>query len=73
MRAVQLHKLRFHQLCRVIVPGNTDGLAGAAYGFHQQVHNLVQRFPVNALDVLAKVFVLDVVHDDLTINLYGAL
>ena len=39
---------------RVIVPGNADGLAGAAYGFHQQVHNLVQRFPVNALDVLAK-------------------
>lgn len=38
-----------------------------------QVHNLVQRFPVNALDVLAKVFVLNVVHDDLTINLYGAL
>ena len=24
-------------------------------------------------DVMAKVFVLDVVHDDLTINLYGAL
>lgn len=73
VRAVQLHKLGFHQLCRVIVPGNADGLAGAAYGFHQQVHNLVQRFPVNALDVLAKVFVLDVVHEDLTINLYGAL
>ena len=32
MRAVQLHKLGFHQLCRVIVPGNADGLAGAAYG-----------------------------------------
>ena len=41
--------------------------------YKRQVHNLVQRFPVNALDVLAKVFVLDVVHDDLTINLYGAL
>ena len=73
VRAVQLHKLGFHQLCRVIVPGNADGLAGAAYSFHQQVHDLVQCFPVNALDVLAKVFVLDVVHDDLTINLYGAL
>lgn len=73
VRAVQLHQLGFHQLGGVIVPGNADGLSGAAYGFHQQVHDLVQHIPVNPLGVLAKVFILDVVLDDLPINLYGAL
>ena len=73
VRTVQLHQLGFHQLGGVIVPGNADGLSGAAYGFHQQVHNLVQHIPVNPLGVLAKVFILDVVLDDLPINLYGAL
>ena len=52
---------------------NADGLSGAAYGFHQQVHNLVHHIPVNPLGVLAKVFILDVVLDDLPINLSGAL
>lgn len=42
-------------------------------GFHQQVHNLVQHIPVNPLGVLSKVFILDVVLDDLPINGYGAL
>ena len=73
VRTVQLHQLGFHQLGGVIVPGNADGLSGAAYGFHQQVHDLVQHIPVNPLGVLAKVFILDVVLDDLPINLYGAL
>ena len=49
VRTVQLHQLGFHQLGGVIVPGNADGLSGAAYGFHQQVHNLVQHIPVNPL------------------------
>ena len=73
VRAVQLHQLGFHQLGGVIVPGNADSLSGAAYGFYQQVHDLVQHIPVNPLGVLAKVFILDVVLDDLPINLYGAL
>ena len=71
--AVQLHQLGFHQLSGVIVPGNADGRSGAAYGFHQQVHDLVQQFPVNPLGVLAKVFILDVILDDFPINRYGAL
>ena len=47
VRTVQLHQLGFHQLSGVIVPGNADGLSGAAYGFHQQVHDLVQHYPSN--------------------------
>ena len=46
MPAVQLHQLGFHQLGGVVVPGHADGLAGAAYGFHQQIHDFVQHFPV---------------------------
>ena len=57
--AVKFHQPRFHQLRGVIVPGNADGLPDAAYGFCQQVHDLVQHIPVNPLGVLAKVFILD--------------
>ena len=33
MLAVQFHKLRFHKLCRVVVPRNPHPLSGGAYGF----------------------------------------
>ena len=46
MFAVQLHKLGFHQLRRIVVTGNTDGLAPGADGFKDQVYNLVQTVAV---------------------------
>ena len=68
MRAVQLHKLAFHQLCRVVIPGNADFLAGAAYRFKHDVHDLVQHFLVHHV-ILAKMLILNVVKDDFTVNL----
>ena len=68
MRAVQLHKLAFHQLCRVVIPGNADFPAGAAYRFKHDVHDLVQHFLVHHV-VLTKMLILNVVKDDFTVNL----
>ena len=42
MLAVQFHKLRFHKLCRVVVPRNPYPLSGGAYGFKHEVYNLVK-------------------------------
>ena len=44
--AVEFHKLGFHQLRRIVVTGNTDGLAPGADGFKDQVYNLVQTVAV---------------------------
>ncbi len=70
--AVQLHKLGFHQLGGVIVPGNTDGLSGGAYGFQ---HAVPQSRPAVFIHfgVLNGMFIVDVVLDDFPINLYCAL
>ena len=45
--AVELHKLCFDKLCRIIVPGDTDCLSFGADSFKDKGHNLVQAFPVN--------------------------
>ena len=42
--AVQFQKLGLNQLCRIIVPGNPDGLAAGTDSFQQDVHNFVQLF-----------------------------
>ena len=44
--AAQFQELGLDQLCWVIVPGHPDGLAVGADGFQQDVHDLVQLFPV---------------------------
>ena len=67
MAAVQLHKLAFYQLCRVVVTGNADLLAGTAYRFQNNVHDLVQAVTVNAL-ILQKDVVFDVIADNLPVN-----
>ena len=42
--AVQLHKLCFDKLCRIIVPGDTNCLSFGADSFKDKGHNLVQAF-----------------------------
>ena len=67
MAAVQLHKLAFYQLCRIVVSGNADLLAGTAYRFQNNVHDLVQAVTVNAL-ILQENVVFDVIADNLPVN-----
>ena len=57
--AVQLQEFRFNQLCRIIVPGNPDGLAAGTDGFQQDVHDLVQLLPVYP-GILGEGVILDV-------------
>ena len=57
--AVQFQELGLDQLCRVIVPGNPDGLAVGTDRFQQDVHDLVQLFPVYP-GILGEGVILDV-------------
>ena len=70
MFTAQFHKLGFHQLGGVVVPGDADSLSGGADGFQHQVYDLVKLFPVNT-PVLNEIVVLDVLQNDFPINLYG--
>ena len=65
--AVELHKLCFDKLCRIIVPGDTDCLSFGADSFKDKGHNLVQAFPVN-VGMLDKMLILDIVLDDFLIH-----
>lgn len=65
--AVELHKLCFDKLCRMIVPGDTDCLSFGADSFKDKGHNLVQASPVN-VGMLDKMLILDIVLDDFLIH-----
>ena len=67
MFAVQLQKLGFHQLRRIIVTGNAEGLAPGTDGFKDQVYNLVQTVAVIGQLAFQNV-IADVVLDDLLIH-----
>ena len=68
MFAVQLHKLGLHQLSGVIIPGNTNGLAGGTNGFQHQIDDFVKLRPVNGI-VLNEIVILDILQKDFSINL----
>ena len=72
MFTVQLHKLCFHQLGGVVVPGNADRLSPGADSFKHEVNNLVQPVPVK-LHILHENVIGDIVLDDLPVNLVCAL
>ena len=72
MAAVQFHKLCFHKLGWVVVPGNADSLSCRTDGFKHEVNDFVKTFPVKAV-VLREYVILDIVLDDFTVNLYGTL
>ncbi len=72
MFAGQLHVLGFHQLGRVVVPGDTDCLSGGADGFQHQVYDFVKLFTVNA-PVLNEIGILDVLQNDFPINPYSLI
>ena len=66
MLIVQLQQLGFHQLSRVIVPGNTDTLAGGADRLCQQIQDPIQLRLINAgLQVMV---VLDIGLEKLPVN-----
>ena len=66
MTAVEFHKLFFHKLCRVIVPGDTDSLSAGADRFKDKGHNLVQAFFFK-VSVLDEMLILDIVLDNFLI------
>ena len=66
MTAVEFHKLCFHKLCRVIVPGDTDSLSAGADRFKDKGHNLVQAFFFK-VSVLDEMLILDIVLDNFLI------
>ena len=68
--AVQLQEFRLDQFCRVIVPGHPDGLAGSADRFQQDVHDLVQLFPVYP-GILGEGVILDVLQNQAPVDLIG--
>ena len=68
--AVQLQEFRIDNLCRVIVPGHPDGLAGSADRFQQDVHDLVQLFPVYP-GILGEGGLLDVLQKQVPVDLIG--
>ena len=55
MRTVQLQEPGLDHFCRIIVPGNTDRLAGRTYGIHDQLRDLVQHLMVNTVTVFPEV------------------
>ncbi len=71
MFAVQLHKLGFHQLRRIVVTSNADGLAPGADGFKDQVYNLVQTVAVIGQIGFQNV-IADVVLDNFLITRYAS-
>ena len=68
--AVQLQELGLDQLCRIIVPGNPDGLAAGTDRFQQDVHNFVQLFPVYP-GILGEGVILDVLQNQVPVDLIG--
>lgn len=68
--AVQFQEFRLDQLCRVIVPGHPDGLAGSADRFQQDVHDFVQLFPVYP-GILGEGVILDVLQNQVPVDLIG--
>ena len=68
--AVQFQELRFDQFCRVIVPGYPDGLTGSADRFQQDVHDLVQLFPIYP-GILGEGVILDVIQNQVPVDLIG--
>ena len=68
--AVQFQKLGLDQLCRIIVPGNPDGLAAGTDSFQQDVHDLVQLFPVYP-GILGEGVILDVLQNQVPVDLIG--
>lgn len=67
MQTVELHKLCLYQLCRVVVPGNTDRLSCAAYRFKDQINDFVDTLFLIAV-ILNEDVILDIVLDDFLIN-----
>ena len=68
--AAQLQEFCLDQLCRVIVPGHPDGLAGSADRFQQDVHDLVQLLPVYP-GILGEGVILDVLQNQVPVDLIG--
>lgn len=72
MAAVQLHKLAFHKLGGVVVPGNAERLSRCAYRFKYEVNDFVQAVFIH-VRVLNENVILDIFLDDFPIYLYCAL
>ena len=68
--AAQFQELGLDQLCRIIVPGNPDGLAAGTDSFQQDVHDLVQLFPVYP-GILGEGVILDVLQNQAPVDLIG--
>ena len=67
MLAVQLHKLCFYKLCRVVVPCDTDCSSFGADGFKDKGKDFLYPVPVK-VSVLYQIVVLDIVLDDFLIH-----
>ena len=67
MLAIQLHKLCFYKLCRVVVPCDTDCPSFGADGFKDKGNDFLYPVPVK-VSVLYQIVVLDIVLDDFLIH-----
>ena len=70
--AVQLQEFTLYQLGGVIVASDAERLSRRADSFQHEVYNLVQTLLVH-FRVLRECVILDILHDDFTVNIYGAL
>ena len=70
--AVQLQKFSLYQLGGVIVASDAERLSRRADSFQHEVYDLIQTLLVH-FRVLRERVVLDILHDDFTVNIYGAL
>ena len=70
--AVQLQEFALYQLGRVIVASDAERLSRRADSFQHEVYDLVQTLLVH-FRVLRERVILDILHDDFTVNIYGAL
>lgn len=72
MAAVQLQEFALYQLGRVIVASDAERLSRRADSFQHKVYDLVQTLLVH-FRVLRERVILDILHDDFTVNIYGTL
>ena len=70
--AVQLQEFTLYPLGGVIIASDAERLSRRADSFQHEVYDLVQTLLVH-FRVLRERVILDILHDDFTVNIYGAL
>ena len=70
--AVQLQEFTLYQLGGVIIASDAERLSRRADSFQHEVYDLVQTLLVH-FRVLRERVILDILHDDFSVNIYGTL